>query len=277
MRQPLLAHLEARIRLPPTETDPARDELAQRSNDGFLINGSQNNGASSPFSLVPAFGNNRNGGRSLYNGSLGVYVDNSIWDARSFSITGQDTAKPSYNHFTGIASFGGPLKIPHLLNQGPNFFVGYQWTRNRNAAVDTALMPTAAERMGDLSQLLGNPFVIPKSQISPQAQSLLNLYPLPNFDSGAGYNYQVPVVGVQHQDSLQSRWNQSIDRKNQLYGNLAFQSTRQDNPNVFGFLDTTDSLGLTTSVNWFHRIATGLFVTFRVPVQPAVHARDSVF
>jgi len=244
------------------ETDPARDELAQRSNDGFLINGSQNNGASSPFSLVPAFGNNRNGSRSLYNGSLGVYVDNSVWDARSFSITGQDTAKPSYNHFTGIASFGGPLKIPHLLKNGPNFFVGYQWTRNRNATVDTALMPTEAERTGDLSQLLGKPIVIPKSQISPQAQSLLNLYPLPNFDSGTGYNYQVPVVGVQHQDSLQSRWNKSIDRKNQVYGNFAFQSTRQDNPNVFGFLDTTDSLGLTTSVNWFHRIASGFFVTF---------------
>ena len=211
--------------------------------------------------MVPAFGNNR-GSRSLYNGSLGVYVDNSIWDARSFSITGQDTAKPSYNHFTGVASFGGPLKIPHLLKNGPNFFIGYQWTRNRNAAVDTALMPTAAERMGDLSQLLGKPFVIPKSQISPQAQSLLNLYPLPNFETGAGYNYQVPVVGVQHQDSLQSRWNKSVDRKNQLYGNLAFQSTRQDNPNVFGFLDTTDSLGLTTSVNWFHRIASGLFATF---------------
>ncbi|HTC33073.1 MAG TPA: carboxypeptidase regulatory-like domain-containing protein [Bryobacteraceae bacterium] len=244
------------------ETDPARDELAQRSNDGFLINGSQNNGASSPFSLVPAFGNNRNGSRSLYNGSLGVYVDNSIWDARSFSITGQDTAKPSYNHFTGIASFGGPLKIPHLLKNGPNFFVGYQWTRNRNATVDTALMPTEAERTGDLSQVLGKPLVIPKSQISPQAESLLNLYPLPNFDSGTGYNYQVPVVGVQHQDALQSRWNKSIDRKNQVYGNFAFQSTRQDNPNVFGFLDTTDSLGLTTSVNWFHRIASGFFVTF---------------
>ncbi len=94
------------------EAEQARDEAAQRAADGLLINGSQNNGASSPFALFPAFGNNRNGGRSLYNGGLGIFVDNSIWDARQFSITGQDTAKPAYNHFTGTAYFGGPAQNP---------------------------------------------------------------------------------------------------------------------------------------------------------------------
>ena len=131
-----------------SETEPVRDELAQQSAEGLLINGSQNNGASSPFALFPAFGNNRNGGRSLYNGGLGIFVDNSIWDARQFSITGQDTAKPGYNHFTGSAYFGGPLRIPHLLRRGPNFFVNYQWMRNRNDTIGTALMPTAAQRDG---------------------------------------------------------------------------------------------------------------------------------
>ena len=47
------------------EAEQARDEATQRAADGLLINGSQNNGASSPFALFPAFGNNRNGGRSL--------------------------------------------------------------------------------------------------------------------------------------------------------------------------------------------------------------------
>ncbi len=241
-----------------SETEPARDELAQRSADGLLINGSQNNGASSPFALFPAFGNNRNGGRSLYNGGLGVFIDNSIWDARQFSITGQDTPKPAYNHFNSTAYFGGPLRIPHLLRNGPNFFVSYQWMRNRNDTIGTALMPTLAQRTGDLSPTL----IIPKSQISPQAQALLNLFPLPNFSTPGAYNYQVPLVGVSHQDSLQSRLSQNINRKNQIFGNLAFQSTRQDNPNVFGFLDTTDTLGLTASASWFHRFGQGFFGTF---------------
>ncbi|MGH9593930.1 MAG: carboxypeptidase-like regulatory domain-containing protein, partial [Bryobacteraceae bacterium] len=76
--------------------DPAAtDEVSQRAADGFLINGSSNNGASSPFGLNPAFGNNRRGGRSLYNGNIGLNIDNSALDARQFSITGQDTAKPT--------------------------------------------------------------------------------------------------------------------------------------------------------------------------------------
>lgn len=258
---------------PARETDQQRDELTQRASDGLLINGSQNNGASSPFALFPAFGNNRNGSRSLYNGALGVSVNNSIWDARTFSFTGQDTPKPAYNLLTGRAYFGGPLKIPHLLNNGPNFFVAYEWTRNRTATTTPALTPTAAQRTGDLSQLTtpiidpqtGAPFpgnVIPTSRISPQAQALLNLYPLPNFTTPGAYNYQVPIVGVTHQDSLQSRVNKNIDRKNFVFGNFAFQDTRQSNPNVFGFLDTTDSFGLTASSTWFHRFLQGLFGTF---------------
>ncbi len=262
-----------------SETEPAREEAEQRSADGLLINGSVNNGASSPFALFPAFGNNRNGGRSLYNGGLGIFVDNSVFDARQFSITGLNTPKYPYNHFTASAFFGGPLRIPHLIRNGPNFFVNYTWMRNRTDSPNgIGLMPTAAERNGNLSQLLNSPLlttivdpltgvpfaggIIPQSRISPQAQALLNLYPLPNIATPGAYNYQVPLVSITHQDSLQSRLNQSINRNNQLFGGFAFQSTRQDSPNVFGFLDTTDTLGLTANANWFHRFKQGFFGTF---------------
>ncbi len=254
------------------ESNPAVSETEPSRDDGLLINGSVNNGASSPFALGPAFGNNRNGGRGLYNGALGFNFDNAALDARPFSITGQETPKPAYNRFTGIAYFGGPLKIPRFVKNGPNFVVGYQWTRNRTDSITPALMPTAAEREGNLSSLLtpvvdpltGLPFpgnVIPQTRISPQAQALLGLYPPPNFATGGGYNYQVPIVSVVHQDSLQSRWSQSIDRRNQVYGNFAFQDTRQDTPNVFGFLDTTGTLGLTASANWAHRFGQRFFST----------------
>ena len=215
-------------------------ELNQRAADGFLINGSSNNGASSPFSLAPAFGNSRRNARSLYTGSIGLIVDNSALDARAFSLTGQETPKPSYNQIQGVATLGGPLKIPHLIRSGPNFFIGYQWLRNRIVTNQSSLMPTAAERNGDLSLLPSTPFdptngapfagnIIPLTRISTQARALLNLYPLPNF--AGTYNYQIPLVNVTHQDSLQSRFNQPIGRKNQLSGTFAFQSTRADNPN----------------------------------------------
>ena len=245
----------------------AEKASSQQSSDGLLINGSSNNAANSPFSQIAAFGNNRTGSRSLYNGGIGVILDNSALNARSFSLSGLDTPKPNYNLVTGVVTLGGPLKIPHLLRRGPNFFVGYQWTRNSNASTQAGLMPDSAERSGDFSHVLdsqgqpikifdpetGQPFVGNVMPISPQAQALLQFYPLPNVNGNFNYNYQIPIVSSTHQDALQSRLDQTLGRRDQLYGSFSFQSSRTGGPNLFGFLDTSDVLGINTNINWSHR------------------------
>ena len=267
------------------ETAPANDstggqnpdDLSQRAADGFLINGTANNGASSPFAMAGAFGNNRRGTRSMYDGNIGVILDNSVLDARPFSITGQDPPRPGYNHMQGVFAFGGPVKLPWVyLRNAPVFFVNYQWTRNRNASIQPGLMPTQAERDGDFSHTLdqqgrpvqifdpltGAPLAgnkIPASQISPQAQALLRFYPLPNFAGAAAYNFQTHIGGDMHQDSLQTRMNKSIGRADQVSGLFALQSTRSDTPNIFGFLDTSDSLGMNLNLNWRHRFSPRFF------------------
>ena len=91
------------------------DELNSRADDGLLMNGSELNGAATPFAQSFAFGNHRNSRSGLYNGGIGVIFDNSALDARPFSISGQNTSKPAYNRITGVATLGGPLRIPHLL------------------------------------------------------------------------------------------------------------------------------------------------------------------
>jgi trimeric autotransporter adhesin len=237
--------------------NPETNELSQSAANGLLINGSNNNGASSPFALGPAFGNNRRGFRSLYNGTIGLTFDNSNVDAHPFSVTGQETAKPAYNNMTGFASFGGPLRIPHLIRNGPQFFIAYQWLRNRVDTVSTGLVPTAAERDGDLSAI-GGP-IIPASQISPVAKALLGFYPLPNFVGAANYNYQVPIVTPTHQDSLQARMNKAVGRRDQFSGVFGLQSTRSDNPNLFGFLDTRSMLGMNLQTNWRHTFGQRMF------------------
>ena len=246
--------------------------------DGYLINGSVNNGASTPFAQSAAFGNNRRGARSLYNGSLGVVFNNAFWDAKSYSITGQNTAKPAYSRVQGLANFGGPIKIPHLINRnGPNLTLNYQWTRNRNANTQTSRVPTLSERIGDFSKSLdafGNPVKvidpttgapvpgnnIPLNQISPQARVLLGFYPLPNFISPQ-FNYQIPLVGNTHSDALQGRVNKGIGRKNNVNGGFGMMSTRGDSTSVFGFLDTNRSLGYQATVNWMHRFSMRTFGT----------------
>jgi hypothetical protein len=247
------ADLKASIAAPALKPQPKPEQKQEappppppEAADGFLINGTNNNGASTPFALPPAFGNNRKGPGSLYNGSIGFTADNSALDARAFSLTGQDTAKPAYSRTTGLLSFGGPLKIPRLLPSGPNIVVNYQWTRNRNATTQPGLMPTLADR---------------NAASSPQARALLALFPLPNFSGSSRYNYQAALAGSTHQDSLQLRADKTLNRKEQVSGNFAFQSTRSDTTNLFGFLDTTDSLGLNSTIRWRHSFNTRFYGT----------------
>jgi trimeric autotransporter adhesin len=248
-------------------------DLSQRASDGLLINGTVNNGASSPFSQAAAFGNNRRGPGSLYNGSLALILDNSALDARSFSFTGQDTTKPGYDHIQGVVNFGGPIRIPRLIQNGPIFFILYQWMRNHTAQTNSYLMPTDAQRNGDFSlaapiydPTTGAPFqnnVIPTSRISPQAMALLRYYPEPNFTGSALYNFQLPIVGETHQDQLQTRLNKNIGNKNSLYGFFAFQRNATDSPNEFNFLDKTNTLGINTQANWQHRLSARTFAHFQ--------------
>jgi hypothetical protein len=246
----------------------------QTASDAFAINGSVNNGAASAFGQSAAFGNARKGALGIVHGNLGITLDNSYWDARSFSLTGQDTPKPATNRLTVIGSVGGPLLIPHLIKSNTwNFFVGYQIMRNRIANNTSNLVPTPALRSGDFTQsanvpvdpTTGAPFpgnVIPPSRVSAQAKSLLSFYPQPNFNS-AGYNYQIPLTNSVHSNAINSRINKSINQKNQVYGVFAWQDTSTVNPNQFGFVDTGATTGYNATANYTHRFGQRVFSHFQ--------------
>jgi len=248
---------------------PAEDQN-QQSNDGFLVNGSVNNAATSQYSLDRAFGNRRPNSKSLYNGGVAVILDNSALDAKQYSLSGFDTPKPAYDRITLGFTIGGPLRIPHLLPRGPNMFFAYQGTRNHTAVTDPALVPTEDERTGNLLNAAGQPATIidpstgqpyPNNQVpvSAQAAALLKLYPLPNLTGNSPYNFQIPVLNSTHSDVVQLRLDKSLGRRDQVYGNFNLSSTRAGNENLFSFVDTTDTLGLNTTINWAHRFNRGLF------------------
>ncbi len=258
-------------------------DRGENTADGFLINGSVNNGAASPFAQLAAFGNNRRGARSLYNGGIGVLLGDSALDARPFSFAGQQTPKPAYENAQILGSFAGPLRIPGVVRNGPNLFLGYQRTVDHNTSTQSALMPTALERAGDFSQTrdaFGRPVqiidpatslafpgnVIPSSRISSQAASLLRYYPAPNVDAAGRFNYQAPVLVATHQDALQSRFSQVFaGGRNQLFGNLAYQRTTTDTTSIFGFVDSSRVSGVDLTVNWSHRVSQ--FWSFRLRYQ----------
>ena len=288
----------------PKAPETSNDQTA----DGYLVRGSENNAATSRYSTNAAFGNTRSGRRGLYTGGLAAIFDTSATDARPYSITGAELAKSTYDHITTNVYLGGPLRIPRLVPRGDqNFYVNYAWTRSNNAAVYTGLVPTLAEREGDFSGLANaqgqpiaiyNPFtgqpyqsnIIPSGtlpgDLSPQALSLLALYPSPNpnIPAASGYNYQAPLLNSDHQDALQSRVdNLRLGRKDLFYGGFNLQSTRAGSVNLFSFVDTTDTLGLNANIHWTHRFSSRFFLftgyTFsrlRTEVRPNFAHRENV-
>jgi hypothetical protein len=288
-----------------TEIPKPPDEQSEQANDGFVVNGSVNNAATSQYSLDRAFGNRRPNSKSLYTGGLAVVLNNSALDARPYALTGIEAPKALYDRVTAAVTVGGPIKIPHILPHGPNFFAAYQWTRDHNAATEPGLVPTQAQRAGDLSGLLnpagqplaiydpstGMPFqgcagatgqtcIVP---VTPQAQALLALYPLPNLSGATGYNFQVPVLNSNHQDVVQLKLDKTLGRRDYLNGGFDLNSTRAGNVNLFGFVDTTDTLGINSNINWTHRLKPQVFLftsykfsRLRTLVKPNFENKDNV-
>ncbi len=246
-----------------TTANEASSDLNQSAATGLLVNGSVNNGAASTFAQVAAFGNNRKGPASLYNGSAGVIFDTSSWDATPISLSGIAAPKPSYNNVEIFGSLGGPLRLPHRVIANSNFFVAYQHQANDDASVLPGLVPTLLQRGGNFSQTLdsagnpvqlfnpatGLPFPGNMVPVSTQAQALLNEYPMPNLSGTGLYNYQAAVLNSSQQNSVQARWSKNKGR-NQFFGTFAYQGATTDATNLFGFEDSTYTSGLDAAANW---------------------------
>jgi Carboxypeptidase regulatory-like domain len=257
--------------------EPAPDPMGAA--DGLLVNGTVNNAATSPFSQPRAFGNNRPGQQSLYTGSAALQLGNSSWDARPYSLTGQQIVRPSYRDALVVGTFGGPLRIPGLTNRA-NAFIGYQRSMDTTVVTQSALMPTALERDGDFSQTrdafgqsirivdpaTGRPFEgnrIPRDRLSPQAAALLAYYPVGDPGAGGQFNYQAPVVTGVRQDSVQGRLAHATSPRSQVFGTLAYQRTSTDSTSVFDFEDATLVSALDVQANWLRTVTLRTTVRLR--------------
>ena len=261
----------------PVEEPPAD---ANAANDGFLINGSVNNGAASPFAQLAAFGNNRRRPGALYNAQLAIIGNTSAWDARPYSITGDSTQVPAYNnlHFQGM--FQGPLRIPKLLQRNaPQLFAAYQGSNDDNATTQSGRVPTPLERAGDFSQTLdrlgrpvqvidpltGLPFAgntIPRDRISPQAAALLGYYPQPTGDS-PDRNYQAPLIVATRTYGGQTRITQVVNQRNQVLGTAQYQRTTGTTRTLFAFEDENLSSATDVALMWNRRISQFLSIRTR--------------
>jgi Carboxypeptidase regulatory-like domain len=186
------------------------------------------------------------GGTNQVHGSAFEYFQNKVLDATVLNFNTK--APKNFNTFGG--SLGGPITIPKLYRGRDKtfFFVDYEGNRKSQSYPEQLLVPTVAERNGDLNALvqglgLGpvvNPFTgeafpnntIPTGScqacINPVAQTLLNsYYPMPNANQGVinpSYNYQTLVSIPSSSNAFDIRLDQSISSKQQLYARFTFKN-----------------------------------------------------
>jgi len=167
-------------------------------------------------------------GTSSYHGSLFEYLQNDAFDASPYGFNGK--APKHFNTFGG--SLGGPVDIPHLYNGKSNtfFFLDYEGNRRTTAVAQQFLVPTQAERNGDLSGL-GTDLVIPQSSITPTAKALLNYYPMPNVTGQSNYNYENFQATPARTDGADLRIDRTITSKQSAYARFSRKNITSDYAN----------------------------------------------
>lgn len=224
-----------------------------------------------------AFGNARRGFRNQIMGNAFLNFGNSALDARSFSVTGANVAKPAYSTLRAGIMLGGPLQIPKLVSRDRHILFSFNlsFQRNRTGTVSDAVnMPTLLERGGDFSQSsvggvpvtiydpsTGLPFPgnrIPAGRINATATSLLSYFPKPNLPFSAR-NYQTAWTGSQNAHNVNARIsNVQIGSKDRLNFGIGYQGGDNAAPNLFQFVDTGANRGLNANIGWSRNITTQL-------------------
>jgi len=181
-------------------------------------------------------------GSRQFHGGLYTYFRNEDLNANSYFSNLNNVKRPIYRYAIGGGSIGGPLYVPKI-NPGRNrifFFLNDQYSYQGNpGSLQQLTMPTALERAGNFSQSVtvggalipinqsgtktvypGN--IIPPSQINALGASLLNFFPLPNFNnravSGGNYNFLFQNTPVNRSNQYTYRMDFVLTDKLRMYG-----------------------------------------------------------
>jgi hypothetical protein len=176
-------------------------------------------------------------GTNQFHGSLFEYLQNDVLDADPYGFAGK--APKHFNTFGG--SLGGPLMIPKLYNGSGKtfFFFDYEGNRRATSVAEQFLVPTQAERNGDLTAL-GGP-IIPSSSINPTAKALLAYYPLPNVTGQSNYNYETFQPTPSRTDGADVRIDETISAKQSAYARFSRKNITADYANPL-LPDDSDSI-----------------------------------
>ena len=224
------------------------------------------------------------GGTNLIHGSGWEYHQNSGINANTYG----SLIRPHVVANTFGGKLGGPVFIPKLYNGKDKsfFFVDYEGFRLPESVTESAVVPTAAMKMGDFTNYsnpsatytgLTDPYTgaswgnqIPTANISSIAQQFLQFYPDPNtpatltgggtvpttsYVNGESANYYTNVSTPTHSNQVDVRGDQYFgsNQKFLLWGRYSYYnkpSTSGYNLNFDPSINVYDSSNLSTSLSW---------------------------
>ena len=183
-------------------------------------------------------------GTNKYSGSLFAFLRDEALNANTWDNNRAGRAKGPFNQLIAGGTFGGPLV------RGKTFFFGdYQSSRTERALSQTATVPTARMRAGDLSELTGNMVatnafvrpgcvdavskVISAGCFDPVAAKLVNLYPMPNVPGAGFFNSNFISNGILNNDvdQFDVRVDHSLSAgRDHLFARYSFQNTNRIEP-----------------------------------------------
>lgn len=185
-------------------------------------------------------------GTNKYSGSLFAFMRDEALNANTWDNNRAGRPKGPFNQLIAGGTFGGPIV------RGRTFFFGdYQSSRTERSLSQTATVPTARMKAGDLSELAGNmvasnPFVpagcvnavsktVSPSCFDSSAARLLSLYPAPNVPGTGFFNNNFISNGIltNNVDQFDIRVDHRIGAgSDSLFVRYSFQNTDRLEPPV---------------------------------------------
>lgn len=184
-------------------------------------------------------------GTNQFHGSGFEFFRDEAFNANTWDNNRAQRPKGEFNQHIAGFTLGGPI-----VRNKTFFFGDYQATRTDRALSQTATVPTAAMRTGDLRELTGtlnatNPFYaagcvdpvarrIAPSCIDPVAARLIQLYPLPNVPGTGFFNNNFISNGSLTNDINQFdlRVDHNLTARDNVFVRYSFQQTDRNEPPV---------------------------------------------
>jgi outer membrane receptor protein involved in Fe transport len=217
-------------------------------------------------------------GTNQFHGSLFEFFQDEALDERGYFENPANPKNPRRRNQFGFQT-SGPVMLPKLYD-GHNktfFMAAYEGVRGETLTSPIITVPTALMRQGNFSEISGtirNPFtrepypgnIIPPSQLSAIAQSILQFYPAPT-RPGIASNLQTTVPNTEDVNQVLIRGDQNAGNKVRL--SVRYNWHDSLNGNVFNAALATQAVtqprvNHNTLVSYTHTLTSTLLNDFRI-------------